>query len=238
MSDDLEQVCEALAPLPLSARMGDHDWPGVVCDLGPGCRLSVSSDGRRYVVQMLGETDAGPRWFSAGGRQPATLGKLVAKFAGTVDGLAEACEALPDDPAEGHPVFAARLKAQQDHLAATDWARDSYAGEVARDGTLRLVVVPDRSAYRLQWIAKRDVGTGADWLTVCARPTLSEVWAFVHERVGSIIGPGRLGVVRGDDLEPRWRAFVAGVPELPSQVELPGLPAPRSFASASAQRLV
>lgn len=236
MRDDLEQVCEALAPLPLSARMGDHDWPGVVCDLGSGYRLSVSSDGRRYVVQMLGETDAGPRWFSAGGRQPATLGKLVAKFAGTVDGLAEACEALPDDPGEGHPVFAARLKAQQDHFAATDWAADSYAGEVARDGTLRLVVTPDRASYRLQWIAMQDVGTGADWLTVCARPTLSEVWAFVHERVGSIIGPGPGGVLRGDAVEPRWLALVAGLPDSPAQAHVPALPAPRSFASASAQR--
>ena len=226
----------AQAPLPLSARMSDADWPGVVRQLGFGWRLAVSSDGRRYVVQTLAQTDQGPLWLSAGGRQPATLGKLVAKFAGTVEGLAEACEALPDDPAEGHPVFAARLKAQQDHLAASDWARDSYAGEVARDGTLRLVVVPDRSAYRLQWIAKRDIGTGADWLTLCARPTLSEVWAFVRECVGSIIGPGPGGVLRGDAVEPRWLAMVEGVPELPGEVELPGLPAPRSSASASAQR--
>lgn len=232
MSDHLGQVCELLAPLPLSARMGDDDWPGVVCDLGSGWRLSVSSDGRRYVVQMLGETDAGPRWFSAGGRQPATLGKLVAKFAGTVEGLSEACEALPEDPAEGHPVFAARLKAQQDHLVGTDWTRDSYAGEVARDGTLRLVVTPDRSAYRLQWIAKRDIGTGADWVTLRTASTLSEVWAFVREHVGSVIGPGRSGVLRGDDLEPRWRAFVDGVPELPLQVDRPGLPAPRSILQA------
>lgn len=225
-------MTDAGSPLPASARMGDHDWPGVVCDLGSGWRLSVSSDGRRYVVQTLVQTDAGPRWFSAGGRQPATLGKLVAKFAGTVEGLAEACEALPDDPVEGHPVFAARLKAQRDHLAATDWARDSYAGEVARDGTLRLVVVPDRSAYRLQWIAKRDVGTGADWRTICTGSSLSEVWAFVHEFVGSIIGPGRQGVLRGDDVEPRWRAMVEGLPELPGDVELPGLPAPRSILQA------
>lgn len=229
-------MTDAIAPLPASARMSDPDWPGVVCDLGPGWRLSVSSDGRRYVVQMLGETDAGPRWFSAGGRQPATLGKLVAKFGLMVEGLAEACDGLPENPADALPVFAARLKAQQDHLAATDWARDSYAGEVARDGTLRLVVTPDRSAYRLQWIATRDIGTGADWQTVCTVDRLSEVWRFVHQRVGSIIGPGRFGVLRGDDVEPRWRAFVAGLPELPGDVELPGLPAPRSSASVSAQR--
>ena len=225
-----------VASLPLSARMGDADWPGVVCQLGSGWRLAVSSDGRRYVVQTLGQTDNGPMWFSAGGRQPATLPKLLAKFGPIVEGLAEACEGLPENPADALPIFAARLRAQQDHLAATYWARDSYAGEVARDGSLRLVVTPDRSAYRLQWIAKRDIGTGADWATVCTADRLSEVWRFVRERVGSINGQGRVRVLRGDDVEPRWRAMVEGLPEFPDEVELPGLPAPRSSASASAQR--
>ena len=226
------------APLPLSARMSDADWPGVVCQLGPTGRLSVSSDGRRYVVQTLAQTDQGPLWLSAGGRQPATLRKLLAKFGGQVEGLAEACEGLPDDPAEGQPVFAARLQAQAEHLAATDWARDSYAGEVARDGSLRIVVTPDRSAYRLQWIAKRDIGTGADWVTLRTASTLSEVWAFVREHVGSVIGPGRSGVLRGDAVEPRWRALVAGLPDSPAQAHVPALPAPRSTLQAPARNEV
>ena len=173
-------------------------------------------------------------WRAATGNAP----EAARQVRRTGRGLAEACEGLPDDPAEGQPVFAARLQAQAEHLAATDWARDSYAGEVARDGSLRIVVTPDRSAYRLQWIAKRDIGTGADWVTLRTASTLSEVWAFVREHVGSVIGPGRSGVLRGDAVEPRWRALVAGLPDSPAQAHVPALPAPRSTLQAPARNEV
>lgn len=222
--------------VPEALRGSAPGYAGQVASLDAGWRLVVDPKLRRYVLQRLvGDGDA-PRWVRVGWAQPGQLSGLAQRFAAQVPGLADLSSRLPYHPADALPEFTAQVKAGAEHREATAWRRDDYAGELRRDGSLRLVVVPDGSAYRLQWQAKRRLGTGADWLTVCARPTLSEVWAFVHERVGSIIGPGRLGVLLGDDVEPRWRAMVEGLPELPGDVELPGLPAPRSSASVSAQR--
>ena len=140
--------------------------------------------------------------------------KLAAKFA-SVPGLADALSSLPRDASAALPAFRAARVEQQAMLNASDWRRDDYPGEVARDGSLRLVVTPCRAFYRLQWVARRDIDTGCDWKPVCAARCLSDVWAVVHQQAAIIEGPGRSGLVRGDDLLPRWQAFVKGLPELP-----------------------
>jgi hypothetical protein len=74
------KMTDAIVPLPASARMSDADWPGVVGQLGPGWRLVVSSDAKRYTLQQRVPTDAGPRWVSAGSKSPATLARISASM--------------------------------------------------------------------------------------------------------------------------------------------------------------
>jgi hypothetical protein len=218
-------MTDAGSPLPASARMGDHDWPGVVCDLGSGWRLSVSSDGRRYVVQKLGQTDAGPRWFSAGGRQPATLGKLVAKFAGTVEGLAEACEALPDDPAAFAPQFVASVHAKDAAFAARDMRRDAYPRVLAVQSNMRLSVSPDGASYVLQLVNARDMdASDGHWRSAHHAPTLSEMRDFVSRLIWHCVGPGSDWVERGPAVLPHWDALSAGLPERADAGVWPDIP--------------
>lgn len=205
-----------IVPLSASARMSDPDWPGVVGQLGPDWRLVVSSDGKRYTLQQRVPTDAGPRWVSAGSKSPATLARIRAKYAPTVKGLAALCDALPVDPAAAAPLVVAAIRAKDAVFEARDIARNDYARVVARDGQIRLAVDPDGLLYVLQWVRLADARAdlpGLRWRRLFYAPTLSDVRGFVLDKVAGINGPGRAGLVRGDDLSPRWQALVAGLPE-------------------------
>lgn len=209
-------MTDATVPLSASARMSDPDWPGVVGQLGPDWRLVVSSDGKRYTLQQRVPTDAGPRWVSAGGKSPATLARIRAKYAPTVKGLAALCDALPVDPAAAAPLVVAAIRAKDAVFEARDIARNDYARVVARDGQIRLAVDPDGLRYVLQWVRLADARAdlpGLRWRRLFDAPALSDVRGFVLDNVAGINGPGRAGLVCGDDLSPRWQALVAGLPE-------------------------
>lgn len=220
-------MTDAIAPLPASARMADADWPGVVGQLGPDWRLVVSSDGKRYALQQRVPTDAGPCWVSAGGNSPATLARIRAKYAPTVQGLAALCDALPIDPAAAAPLLVAAIRANDAVFEARDIARNDYARVVARDGQMRLAVDPDGQLYVLQWVKLADAranAPGLRWRRLFDAPALSDVRRFVLDNVAGIDGPGRAGLVRGDDLSPRWQAMVSGLPERADAGVWPDIP--------------
>lgn len=206
---------DAIAPLPAWARMTDADYPGVVAYLSQEWRLVVSWNGKRYALQQLGQTDAGPLWVPAGGgRTPGTLAGIVAKFGGRVPGLAAVCESLPDQPAQAAPLFVARSDARQAAFEARDVRRAAYARVVSRDGQMRLSVDPDGLLYLLQWVPKDEQDWhGASWVLLASSPTLAGLWAFVAEKVFEPVGPGPLNRRRGDDLADRWAALCDGLPE-------------------------
>lgn len=106
----------ALDPLPLSVRMSDADYPGVIRSFGNGWRLVVSTDGRRYRLQPFAAEQG--IWFCPPRLVAASLAELCAKGASEVEGLAQACEGLPDDPALAVPGLADRRAAQLAALAA------------------------------------------------------------------------------------------------------------------------
>lgn len=207
-------MIEQAVPLSALARMADPDWPGVVGQLGPDWRLVVSSDGKRYTLQQRVATDAGPRWVSAGGKSPATLARIRAKYAPTVKGLAALCDALPIDPAAAAPQLVAAIRAKDAVFEVRDMSRNDYARVVARDGQIRLAVDPGGLLYVLQWVKGRDQGLpGVRWKKLIEAPALSPIGVYVVEHVFGIVGPGFAGRVRGDDLLPRWQALIAGLPE-------------------------
>lgn len=216
-----------IVPLSASARMSDPDWPGVVGQLGSDWRLVVSSDAKRYTLQQRVPTDAGPRWVSACGKSPATLARIRAKYAPTVKGLAALCDALPVDPAAAAPLVVAAIRAKDAVFEARDISRDDYARVVARDGQIRLAVDPDGHLYVLQWVKLADAradAPGLRWRRIFDAPALSDVRRFVLDNVAGINGPGRAGLVRGDDLSPRWQALVAGLPERADAGVWPDIP--------------
>lgn len=206
---------EAIAPLAASARMTDADYPGVVCQLAPDWRLVVSSDGKRYALQQLGQTDDGPVWVPAGGgRSPGTLAGIVAKFGGRVAGLAALCESLPDDPAQAAPQFVASVHARRAVFIARDMSRDEYARVIRRDENMRLVVSPDGASYVLQLVkvADQDASDGL-WQVAHSEPTLSAMQEWFVALIWNCIGPGKAGVLRGPAVLPYWMALCDGLPE-------------------------
>lgn len=205
---------EQIKPLAASVRASDDDYPGVVAQLGPDWRLAVSMNADRYSLHQRVQTDEGFAWVPAGGSSPKTLAKILAKYGERVEGLAAVCAGLPDDPAAAASLFAARRQVQLSDLERRDMFRADYARVVARQGQLRLAVDPDGLRYVLQWVRVADARRpDVRWRRVWDAPTLSEVWAFVRDNVAGLDGPGVAGRVRGDDLLPRWQAFVAGLPE-------------------------
>lgn len=114
----------AVNPLPLSCRMSDSDYPGVLRCFGGAWRLVVSPDGRRYRLQPL--VGDGVAWASPPRLVASSLSALCAKGAALVDGLAEACEGLPDDPALALPDLVA-AHAVQSGLVAGGVARKAEA---------------------------------------------------------------------------------------------------------------
>lgn len=227
-------MTDPIAPLPASARMGDAAWPGVIAQLGPDWRLCVSSDGKRYVLQQLAQTDAGPLWVAAGGKSPATLGRIVAKYAAQVEGLAALCESLPDDPAQAAPAFVGAVYLREVVHALRDVRRSTYGRVVAQDGQIRLAVDPDGQFYLIQWVPQADLDLSYPvWQVLHSAETLSDVRAFMLGTVFQPEGSGRRNRRRGDDLSPRVEAFLSGLPERADGAVWPVLYA---SASASAQR--
>lgn len=98
----------AVVPFGRSVRMSDGDYPGVLRCFGSELRLVVSPDGGRYRLQPL--AGDGVSWASPGAWAAARLSTLLAKCGSLVEGLAVACEGLPDNPALALPdLVAARV---------------------------------------------------------------------------------------------------------------------------------
>lgn len=101
-----------------ATRMSDSDYPGTLRLAGEGWRVVVSPDGRRYRLQPLVRVPHGEVWVSPPSLVGATLSALLEKCAGVVEGLAEFCEGLPDDPALACPELVGQRQALLADLAA------------------------------------------------------------------------------------------------------------------------
>jgi len=199
------------------ARQTDDDWPGVLLSVNPDCRIALGSGQQVYLLQHRGMTAAKadepsrPVWI---GRGFKSLTLLLAKHSASVDGLAAACDGLPDYPGDAYPAFESAWLVMAEDFNATDWRLSDY-GRVVLDGVNpRLVVDPSGKFYRLQWAERAafDAGQCDDWKTVCVSPDLSKIrFAYKHylfERDGS---------------DPLWNAF-DGLPELAADGLWPYLP--------------
>lgn len=217
-------MSERVPPLSASARMSDANYPGVVRSISPRYRLVVSMDCKRYALQSVAQADDGVVWVPAGGgRPPASLPKLLARFGALVPGLAAAVAGLPDDPAQALPVFAASRGQLAADFSANDWSRDGYARVVAQDGSLRIAVTPCGSAYRLQWVARAYIGeASARWRCLCVSLALGPLWGYVSSSVFQPATGGKFA--SGADLRDRWDALIAGLPERAIDGEWAALP--------------
>lgn len=146
----MRDIPEGAAALSSAARMSQADWPGVVAVTASGWRVAVNAKGSRYALQssFLGP-DGVEVW---AGRSYASRAKLLAAGVG-VDGLAEACEGLPEDPAQAVPALQAARAALLDQFALSDWRLEGYPRTVWREGNLRVIVSPCGTHYRGQFRA-------------------------------------------------------------------------------------
>lgn len=133
--------------------MTDDDYSGVVRRIGSTVRIVVNPAGTRYAFQSRFEDEGETVWI---GQSYAKLSTLVAKQAANCDGLALACEGLPDSPAAARPDLQEQRADILDAFAANDWRRDDYGRVICTDGNLRLCVEPSGAQYRLQWISIAD----------------------------------------------------------------------------------
>jgi len=170
--------------------MSDDDYPGVLRLLSNDRRLVVNPAGTRYALQKLVQADGCSFW---SGTSYARLSTLIAKQADKVEGLADACEGLPDDPALAAPDLQAARQSVLDAFVSTDWRRDDYSLVLFNSGSLRLVIAPDGSEYRLQWLGIADQYSKTDtnnWRTVKASETASPLVEFIQAEVYDIdVGP-------------------------------------------------
>lgn len=104
-------MSDPVKPLARSVRMSDADFPGVLRSLGNGWRLVVSPDGRRYRLQVMAQAGPQEAWASPPALVASSLSVLCARGAAVVEGLAEACAGLPDDPSQALPELVARREA-------------------------------------------------------------------------------------------------------------------------------
>jgi len=90
---------------------------GVVREWGVH-RLHVSQDGAYYRLQRgyPGAQVGIPEWQPVRWSSSDTLSRLLEKLAHRVEGLAEACEGLPEDPAQASPALMAARAAELDQL--------------------------------------------------------------------------------------------------------------------------
>ena len=130
--------------------MTDDDYSGVVRRIGSTVRVAVNPAGTRYAFQSRFEDKGETVWI---GQSYAKLSTLVAKQAASCDGLALACEGLPDSPAAARPDLQEQRADILDAFAANDWRRSDYERVICTDGNLRLCVDPTGAEYRLQWIS-------------------------------------------------------------------------------------
>lgn len=115
----------AVKALDRSVRMGDGNYPGVLRCFGDAWRLAVSPDGRRYRLQPL--AGDGVSWASPPHLVASSLSALCAKCGALVDGMAEACKGLPDNPSLALPdLTAARAALVAD--IASERAQAAVAG--------------------------------------------------------------------------------------------------------------
>ena len=208
------------------ARMSDHDYVGVLFVLGDDRRLAVNPAGTRYALQTLAQADGGSRWV---GVSFASLSNLLGKWGDKVVGLVDACGELPDDPALAAPDLRAARQSVLDAFAATDWRRDDYSLVLFNSGSLRLIIAPDGSEYRLQWVCLADLYSKTDtnnWRTVKASATVPPVLRFLQSSVYDIEDDP----FKPDDLQPvaaELQKFLSGLPfraadyNMPERLERP-----------------
>ena len=209
-----------------STRMSDDDYSGVLRLLSNDRRLVVNPAGTRYALQKLVRADGCSFW---PGTSYARLSTLIAKQADKVEGLADACEGLPDDPALAAPDLQAARQSVLDAFVSTDWRRDDYSLVLFNSGSLRLIIAPDGSEYRLQWVCLADLYSKTDtnnWRTVKASATVPPVLRFLQSSVYDIEDDP----FKPDDLQPvapELQKFLSGLPfraadyNMPERLERP-----------------
>lgn len=181
----------------------DADWPGVIARLPGDWRLIRDRDGKRYHVQRRADAPEGEVWVAPAKHKAKTRAALLS-MCPHIEGLAEACEGLPEDPAEALPAYQAALDDCSERFARNDWRREDYGRVIVRDGNLRLVVEPSGETYRLQWHSTKIHGPCDHWRTIKIADRLSSIREKVEAEVFAIEGedvPPCLDLVRAmDDL--------------------------------------
>jgi hypothetical protein len=111
------------------------------------------------------------------------LAKAVERLGDDLPGLREAAAALPDDPAEAAPEFAAAARELRRLLTVTRFDRDASPFEVVRWLNWRVLIDPHGERYIAQRVTPYDrtrsdaahVAVGNVWETVAARRTVSKL---------------------------------------------------------------
>lgn len=214
-------------PFSASARVSDPDFEGVICALGPDWRLAVNMACDKYLLQRRGQFEGGDIWVAGSGRAFASADKLVAKFGGVLDGLADVCSGLPSDPAQAVPLFSARRSDFLERLRLRQWRWRDYARALRTDANLRLVVDRQGSMYAVQWISRDAYLTGPsdDWRYMFGSSQLADIRRYMLGAVADISEPwfSRDPVA----LVARVDQFLAGFPAVASHgvwADLPELP--------------
>lgn len=171
------------------SRMSDDDYSGVVRRIGSTVRVVVNPAGTRYAFHRRFEEEGEVVWI---GSSYAKLSTLLAKQAASCDGLALACEGLPDSPAAALPDLRKQHADIVAAFAANDWRRDDYARVVCSDGNLRLCVDPTGTEYRLQWISipDRQAARPTDnWKSIKISPDIEAIKSHFRLYVGDASNP-------------------------------------------------
>lgn len=129
-----------------ASRMSDADYPGSLCRVGAAWRVVVSPCGGRYRLQALAVAGDNEAWASPPAFVASSLSGLLEKCRGVVDGLAQACAGLPDDPGLSLPELVAQRLDVLDGVAA-DRGKGVLARRVLRDAFFRKSS-QDRAAVR------------------------------------------------------------------------------------------
>lgn len=199
------------------------DYSGVAARLGSARRVVVNGKGSRYQLQQAYFDGACRFW--RGALFFATKSALVAKFPDD-DELAAAVADLPEKPAGLFPDLVLERGRQVAAFRATNYTFDAYPWVVAQIEDWRLVVDPDRSAFRLMFahaaFYSGGVSAGDMWVSSMFSDDLDIIRAKLARCSGVPFGcHSALWASEPSKLLP----LLSSLSRFPSDVDLPELPA-------------
>jgi hypothetical protein len=188
MTDPLPFDPFAAVSLTAADRVSSPDFPGVLRWISADWRLVISMKCDKFILQERCKTSDGATVWIGQGRGRRSLVQLVSDFGDKLDGLALACDGIPDDPSQAFPAFAAALADLLDCFEAHRVCRHDYGRVILQDGNLRLAVDASGDFYRLQWcyIADMHAQYKRDfkpyWKSICISPSLDKIRQYIDVR--------------------------------------------------------